>query len=81
MAATSNLLKLKIRSLIVKRRLMTKLMGLAFIMGGLAFQGTGCNALTGDQFVTLVNNGTQSFFNSLFVQFASEKVDGLFGLH
>ena len=59
------------------RYLLTKLFAIGTLLSGVAFQTTGCNVLSGDQFVQQINVGAQTFINSLFAQWISTRIDGL----
>ena len=59
------------------RYLLTKLIAIGTMLSGLAFQTTGCNVLSGDQFAQQINAGAQTFLNSLFNQWISARIDGL----
>ncbi|MCG3138573.1 MAG: hypothetical protein HJJLKODD_02438 [Phycisphaerae bacterium] len=58
-----------------------RLMTLAALLGGWCFQATGCNALSDAGFIQMVNAGTQQYINSIFTQFVTQSIDGLFNVN
>lgn len=62
----------------MKRRILAKVLGLAVLACGTAFQGTGCTPVNGNDLRGFISAGFQGFANGMFTQWIGGKFNGLF---